>query len=125
MAPSLYGGGYARMYVRGASFYILRDVRVLPPMEGRVEWHRPCMGVVMPGCMSVARRSMSYTALFQRWDELSWELFHGAIWVKRHCIPRLLQPLGLPTFIFMNVPLRGCCNHGSAMSNGLGINWKQ
>src|SRR5882762_4560343 len=49
MAPSLYGGGYARMYVHGASFCILR-----------VEWHRPCMGAVMPGCMSMARRSASY-----------------------------------------------------------------
>jgi len=49
---ALYGGGHARMYVRGASFYILRDVGVLPPMEGLVEWHHPCMGVVMPGCMS-------------------------------------------------------------------------
>jgi len=46
MAPPLYGGGYARTYVHGASFCILR-----------VEWHRPCMGAVMPGCMSVARRS--------------------------------------------------------------------
>src|SRR5882724_5019224 len=71
MAPPLYGGGHARMYVRGTSFYILRDVGVLPPMEGRVEWHRPCMGAVMPGCMSVARRSTSYamSVSFHPWKD--------------------------------------------------------
>ena len=71
MAPPLYGGGHARMYVCGTSFYILRNVGVLPPMEGRVEWHRPCMGAVMPGCMSMACHSTSYvmSVSFHPWKD--------------------------------------------------------
>src|SRR5882762_9187018 len=45
--------------------------RLLLPIEGRVEWHHPCMGVVMPRCMSVACRSTSYamSVSFHPWKD--------------------------------------------------------
>jgi len=47
MAPPLYGGGYARCMsvARRSTSYAMSCPST---MEGRVEWHRPCMGRSCP-----------------------------------------------------------------------------
>src|SRR6266436_2406611 len=118
MAPPLYGGGYARMYVRGASFCILH-----------FEWHRPCMGVGMPGWMSVARHSTSYamSASFHPGKDAlngtapvwGWLCPDVCPWRAVQCHTRHSSSVGMSypgsysmvPFGLKDTAFRGCCSH--------------
>ena len=144
----VWGGCYTRMYVRGALLTWNGTTPVwglvMPRMHVRgalLTWNgtTPVWGLVMPwmyvrgtlltwngttpvwgwlclGCMSVAPCSPGMAPPLYGGGYAC--LFHGALNTLHSAA---VAALGLPMFIFMNIPLRGCCNHGSAVWDHLGI----